>query len=154
MSSGCELGRNLVRGALWEQNGTMFEEGQAGVRGGDRIRDTVRGSAGHLEALVRALPGSNRANPAEKPLSRAGAPAPICHQVEGNGLCPPPNHGQGSHTREQRGRAQTSPPGHKCEAMSVGMAGILPTSSHRSGRAGAAPPGGTRATPKWATLAF
>lgn len=62
-----------MRGALWEQNGTMFEEGQAGVRGGDRIRDTIRGSAGHLEALARALPGSNGANPAEKPLRRAGA---------------------------------------------------------------------------------
>lgn len=72
MSSGCELGRNLVRGALWEQNGTMFEEGQAGVRDGDRIRDTIRGSAGHLEALARALPGSNGANPTEKALRRAG----------------------------------------------------------------------------------
>lgn len=46
MSSGCELGRNLLRGAPWEPNGTMFEEGQAGVRGGDRIRDIVRGLQG------------------------------------------------------------------------------------------------------------
>lgn len=47
MSSGWELGRNLVRGAPWEPDRTAFEEGQAASeRGGDKLRDTVRGSAG------------------------------------------------------------------------------------------------------------